>query len=301
MLWKILVGAALAGLVLWLFTGRPPTLADLDEPPCRSEGGGSGDHSDEASESGSVGGWCYRVAGSGDEHLLVLLGGLGTPAEIPTALRPLSSRMRVWAVTHPPLRSVDEVAEGLVAFMDARGIPTAHVFGASAAGAAVQQLTRVAPGRVASMILSNSAAPLGRDLPAGLWTVLRRPMARIPPGLLGAWARDRLAAVVEGETGGEASQVTEGLTAAHLFGLGDLIVDFHRQRFTTADLEGWPGRILILESEDDPMVPEKYRRRLRELYPGARVHTFSTGGHTPSLRHPVEFRGAVRSFLEGSP
>lgn len=299
MAWKLPAGIAVAGVLLWLFTGRPPRAGGLDPGGAPELGRGTDDETEKFVDLPG-GPWCYEVSGTGEEHLVVLLGGLGAPAEVPSVLRPLAAELRIWAVAHPPMGSVDAVVDDLLTFMDTEDISTAHLFGASVGGAIVQQVVRRAPGRVETIILSNSAAPLGRNLLGRIWAVLRRPLARIPSRTIESWTERRLAEVLggEGDDRRDPSASTAGPTAAHVFALVDLIVDYHRREFTVDDLEGWDGRVLIIESLDDPMIPRKHRSRLRELYPEARVHTFPTGGHTPSLRHPEEFRRAVSSFLE---
>ncbi len=67
--------------------------------------------------------------------------------------------------------------------------------------------------------------------------------------------------------------------------------------FTTADLSGWAGRVLIIESEDDPIVPRRHRERLKRLYPNATVHSFATGGHVPGLRDPAVMLDLMQGFL----
>jgi pimeloyl-ACP methyl ester carboxylesterase len=42
------------------------------------------------------------------------------------------------------------------------------------------------------------------------------------------------------------------------------------------------------------------RLALRQLYPGAQVHTFHQAGHTAFLSQPDEFYPLVRTFLHES-
>ncbi len=74
--------------------------------------------------------------------------------------------------------------------------------------------------------------------------------------------------------------------------------DFHRRKFTSADLDGWAGRILIIESDDDPGVPRRYREQLKHLYAGAFVHTFHGGGHAPNISHHEELVAVIKQFMK---
>jgi pimeloyl-ACP methyl ester carboxylesterase len=62
------------------------------------------------------------------------------------------------------------------------------------------------------------------------------------------------------------------------------------------DLASWPGRVLILESDEDLVTPEQ-RDELRRYYPRAEVHTFRGAGHTPWMSHKEEYLSVVSEFL----
>ena len=55
--------------------------------------------------------------------------------------------------------------------------------------------------------------------------------------------------------------------------------------------------VLILESSDDPLIPAAARRRLREKFPAASVHTFTGSGHVTALAEPEKFASLVETFL----
>jgi maspardin len=59
----------------------------------------------------------------------------------------------------------------------------------------------------------------------------------------------------------------------------------------------WQGKVLILQSDDDPATEPEMRGALRNLYPQAQVHTFHQAGHTPFLSQPDVFYPLVRTFL----
>jgi hypothetical protein len=59
----------------------------------------------------------------------------------------------------------------------------------------------------------------------------------------------------------------EDLRAMYRLGI-DLVECF---RFTPGDLASWPGRILILESDEDLPTPEQ-RAELRRCYPRAGIY-----------------------------
>ena len=74
----------------------------------------------------------------------------------------------------------------------------------------------------------------------------------------------------------------------------DLMESF---RFAPDDLASWPGRVLILESDEDILTPEQ-RAELRRCYPRAVVHTFRGAGHTPWMSHKEEYLSVINEFLD---
>ncbi len=58
-----------------------------------------------------------------------------------------------------------------------------------------------------------------------------------------------------------------------------------------------PHPVLILESDDDPMVDAVARARLRDAFHTAEVRTFSGAGHLISILRTDEMLEAVEDFL----
>ncbi|MGD8807826.1 MAG: alpha/beta hydrolase, partial [Chloroflexota bacterium] len=69
--------------------------------------------------------------------------------------------------------------------------------------------------------------------------------------------------------------------------------------FEADEIEAWPGRMLILTSEDDDF---SYPRLaiLKERYPRAQTHVFEAGGHHTFLFFPEEYTKVLGRFLEAS-
>jgi pimeloyl-ACP methyl ester carboxylesterase len=98
------------------------------------------------------------------------------------------------------------------------------------------------------------------------------------------------------------NEVIDWITKADLLSRYRVAVDFDAFcAFAPEDLEGWPGRILILEGDNDPVAESWAREALRVLYPQARVHTFRGSGHVASIAKGGEYIGVIRSFLGSVP
>ena len=112
--------------------------------------------------------------------------------------------------------------------------------------------------------------------------------------------------IVSGE-GGETScscrrstqhELVSRLSKEDLRGMGRLGIDLVESfRFAPDELASWPGRVLILESDEDIVTPEQ-RAELRRRYLQARVHTFHGAGHTPWMSHKEEYLSVINEFLD---
>lgn len=51
--------------------------------------------------------------------------------------------------------------------------------------------------------------------------------------------------------------------------------------------------VVVLDCEDDPLIPPAARDRLRQRYPGARHVRLPTGGHYPHLLNPERYESLL--------
>ncbi len=88
------------------------------------------------------------------------------------------------------------------------------------------------------------------------------------------------------------------MTKAGLLALYARIADMQGGAgFTPQDLDGWPGRVLLVYADNDPATPAAAQRKLAELYPQAEVHVFSGTGHATALLQPEKYLGLLDRFL----
>jgi pimeloyl-ACP methyl ester carboxylesterase len=245
--------------------------------------------------------WRYRRIGVGTEPVLWLTGALGVGEFAFAQILALGDGFRVLAPDYPPVRMLDRLADGLIAILDAEGLSAVHVVGGSFGGMVAQHLVRHHPQRVRTLVLSHTAAP---EL-----TRARVAMVRGVVGSLGLWPewlvrvlyRRRLRgsfAVAEPFWLRYFDSTVAGLSKADLVSRVRLAAEFAgRTGYGPRDLDGWPGRVLILEADDDPLLPAASRSTLRALYPQAQVHTFSGSGHSAAIIHPERYALLIRRFL----
>jgi pimeloyl-ACP methyl ester carboxylesterase len=239
--------------------------------------------------------WRYLAGGRGNDVVLRLSGALGLAEFSFQQIRLFEPRFRVITPDYPAVRSLGEMIEGLVAILDAEGVARAQVIGGSFGGLLAQELVRRAPDRVGSLVLSHTGAPDGKRRGA-----LVRIVAALPQGVLRWLLKARLGRTLDAAGSFWRRYfdraVTE-MTKDQIMSRVRLQAEFGSRKWSPSDLAVWPGRVLLLEGEDDPLFPPAARARLRALYPTAQVHRFAGTGHAAAVLKPEEYADVVTRFL----
>lgn len=68
--------------------------------------------------------------------------------------------------------------------------------------------------------------------------------------------------------------------------------------FHQDDLKDWPGRVLIIESDDDTVIGPVQLKLLKGMYSQAKVYTFHKAGHVPAITHEAEYIQLLKDFLK---
>lgn len=247
--------------------------------------------------------WTWLSGGTGDRTLLFLPGAQGTGESVWANISHFSTRFRWIAPSYPPVPTMEELTDGIAALLDREGIGQVVAIGGSYGGFVAQVFVRRHRDRVEKLILSHTAPPNPRrgEIIAGSV----RWLPWLPLFLLRMQYRKVMSGLVPNIP--ELALVRaylEELIALYLTKEG--IINGYRRvagydlehRFTPADLEGWPGHVLLLLTDNDPSTPEPVRNALKALYPGAEVHLYSGSGHATGILKREEYLGAIEGFLE---
>jgi len=247
--------------------------------------------------------WRYRVLGTAARVLLAIPGGeLVNDLGFEFALA-IGDTHRVVYPGYPRVSSIEELADGLCAILDAEKIEQAAILGASFGGSIAQVCVRRHADRISALILSNTGVPLRYLAPAKQLLVLV--FRATPWSLATSLLRKPLIKVVD--PSGEATTFWRAyldelfasrLTKADLVSNLRIQHDYYRRfHFMPEDLKDWPGKVLIAESDTDVLGP-RLRRALRQTYPTAEVRTFHNGGHGTMFLRFDEYLAMVRQFLD---
>jgi pimeloyl-ACP methyl ester carboxylesterase len=247
--------------------------------------------------------WPYLINERSGETLLLLSGALSIPDISWLTIAHFAQAYRVIAPAYPAVKTMDELVNGIGAILQREGIQQAHVLGGSYGGFVAQVFVRRYPGSTRSLVLSHTFPP---D-PANLETIQK--MARwvplLPEGVLRWLMGKRLGALLPAktlETSLFHAMFEEllylRLTKADLLSTVYRTVDYYTQEYTPQDLVGWPGKVLLVMSDDDPGTPEPVRDAMCALYPTAKLHLFHGTGHSTSVLKEQEYQEAIDQFLD---
>ncbi len=243
-----------------------------------------------------------RAEGPQDAPPLLLLHSLGTDGRVwqPQA-EALAGRFRV---LRPDLRghgltdvtpgpyTIERMARDVLHALDTLGIGRLPVVGLSIGGMIAQSLAHQAPGRVASLVLCDTAVAIP---PAALWreraaTVRARGMAAIADAVLARWltpaaapeALASLRAMLLGTDPEGYAGAAEAIAAADL----------------TATTRALRLLALVLVGDRDVATPPAAAEALRAAIPGARLGRIAGAAHIPSIEQPRRVTEALLGFLQ---
>jgi pimeloyl-ACP methyl ester carboxylesterase len=254
--------------------------------------------------------WHYTTGGRGPKTILMFHGAVGGAETLQALADAFGDSFRTIAPTVAPVETLAEVCDAASAILDKEHVGHATVFGGSFGGMVAQAFLKRHRTQVDNLILLSTGAPgplLGArtarmlKLVAWLPFVLTRAMTKAelsrnlnPPTTLDEEAARRVSTFRQRLD----HYFDEELTKPVFMSRVRLSVDFNsRESYSPSDYDDWPGRILIVESDDDPMVNAEERARLRAMYPRALVCTFEGAGHMIPLLRGEELVGLVKAFI----
>jgi len=190
--------------------------------------------------------------------------------------------------------SMWSLAQMGTAVLDAFGIESAHVLGASFGGAVAQQMAFSHARRVRRLVLVSTSFggfAMPGD-PQALWHFIH-PRSYHP---------ERLEQVAGEMFGGRLRTEPELVRAMHIRRPTDTLAALYRM----AGLIGWTSLpwlwaigqpTLIVAGDDDPVTPLVNHWIMAMMMPRARLHTIAGGGHLALLDSAAQVAPVITSFL----
>jgi pimeloyl-ACP methyl ester carboxylesterase len=247
----------------------------------------------------------FQRAGSGPA--LVLLHGFLSDSRVwRTQLEELSDQFDVVAWDAPGAGAsvdpsheftIEDWARSLCSFLDAQGVEQAHILGLSWGGILAQELYRLDPERVLSLILAGTYAgwkgSIGEEASSQRLARCIRDSELPPDELARGW-------IPELFTERAPSALREQMTA--------VVRDFHPVGFrmmarssaetdTTELLPRISVPTLLVWGEQDTRSPLAIAAQFQAAIPHAELIVIPNAGHVANMERPKQFNEAVRGFV----
>lgn len=246
----------------------------------------------------------YRRAGTGPP-LLLLHGFLCDSRCWRSQLAELSDQFDVIAWDAPGAGSSSDPptpftladwSRCLARFLDAVGVPRAHVVGLSWGGVLAQEFYRLHSNRVARLVLSDTYPGWGGSFPPA---VVAKRVARCeqdsllsPAEFLSRWIPEMFSDAAPPSAREELSAVF-----ADFHPLGFRLMAKSLADTDTTDLLPKIGvPTLVLWGERDQRSPMSIAEQLRDAIPRAELRVLARAGHVSNMEQPLEFNAQVRRF-----
>jgi pimeloyl-ACP methyl ester carboxylesterase len=251
--------------------------------------------------------WEYISCGQGQRTLLLLPGALSVGESVFPLITALENNYRIIAPSYALASTMSGLCAGIAAILDAEAVDDAYVTGGSYGGLVAQYFVRQYPAKTRGLVLLHTFI-LAQKFAKPLWLAGKLfgalPRSLFVPLLklrLNQMLLTKLRSVNHPEAEFWSAYLNEAIASNLLKEVfihqNKCLLELAQQpRFTSTDLTNWNGRILIIESDDDPAISRADRALLKSTYPQAHVHTFKDVGHASSILKREDVVALIRGF-----
>jgi pimeloyl-ACP methyl ester carboxylesterase len=246
--------------------------------------------------------WTFRrTCGQASQaRTIVMLPGIqgGGDVFFDAVLR-LGAALPIVTVDAPDLDDVGTMTAATAAFLDALHLNRVHILGASLGGYLAQAFALAYPGRVDQLLIANGfydPRPFLAKQP---------PAATVAAMDADSLVRKNLAALIEAPADDPGVACLQAVMAA-LVGPVQSMTNYKSRLMLLMGAKRLErpqipdSRVMIVDDDQDPMVPAEMRNALRSRYAKAEHHAVSGGGHMPAIQRPAEFAELVGRRLGAS-
>lgn len=236
--------------------------------------------------------WRVRQTSPAAVHLMLLPGAQGTADVFYKTALDLDGRINCITVTPPAWSEIDRLADGLEELLDVLGLAKVNLLGSSLFGFLAQVFAAKHPDRVGMLFLASTffdASQIQRALPSP------EELARLAPEVVASELPGWL--VPQSEASARPNEVKTLLQT--MIGTRQPFATLKSRAMALALCQPArtvplpPERIVVIDADDDPVVPPDARKALRERYRGSTQYNLSGGGHYPAILTPDAFAQAI--------
>jgi maspardin len=232
--------------------------------------------------------WRWLDTAAAGPSVVLLPGSVGDGAMFVQTLLSLGERLRLIAVTYPEIADPQQLATGLKAVFEHLGLPPSVVVGSSFAAWWAQYFALRYPEQVRKLVIGNGFTDAS-DLSANplfdpSWVAKVRPR-----DLHATWVERVASAPASPLQQLQKLMLTERQSPENL----------HARFAGVTRAQPCPALpiaesdVVVLDCDDDPLIPIAARERLRSRYPGARHVSLPQGGHYPHLLNADSYENVL--------
>jgi len=250
--------------------------------------------------------WEYICSGKGNIGFLIFPGALQTAQSNFNFIKTFEKEYKVIAFTVNNVDSIEEFCFAINKILAEEKINKIILYGLSLGGLLAQSYTRRNREKVKALIISHACAPTSKIFFRKIiipFKIVKYLFPFIPSFLVKNFAK-KFTGKIQGSQIKTINFDTETLTLYKIFSkecfneylnkqtvktIINLSLEFYCEKFTAKDLEDWKGKILILRTDNDPLMQDE--GEFKKIYPRADIITFTKSGH---LTFYYQFEKMVR-------
>jgi len=242
--------------------------------------------------------WSYIRVGEA-EKTIVFLHGMGGGYDIWwQQIEALQNRYRIIAPTYPAVPRLELLRQGILAILAQEQVDSFHVVGSSLGGYLAQYLVGRDFKRIEKAVFANTFPP--NDIIAEKSKTTAKLLPLLPEWMVMRNLRKTTANAIYPASGH--NELVAAYMLEQSYGMmrkTQFVARFFcvLDRFDAPDLAACDVTALIIEADNDPLVPEPLRQMLKSTYPSAKLEVLQAAGHFPYLNQPARYTKILEDFL----
>ncbi|MCP4541122.1 MAG: alpha/beta hydrolase [Chloroflexi bacterium] len=249
--------------------------------------------------------WEYIACGQRSETMLLLNGGLRVAETAFAYIELFEPHYRVIVPTYPPLWSIDEITNGILAILDAEQAQDILILGQSYGGMVAQVMVQRFPSRAKKLVLS-STGPLS---PPGIQRIILRFILALipllPKNTIKTVYKKSVLKILSIPDHQQAfwKDYLDHIFDVHL-SKADVLSHFRTgadtlDKYAFGMKNPWPGDVLVIGGENDPVSSDADRRGIIAYYPNISLNIIPGAGHAIAMEKPDEYLASIKAFIDG--
>jgi maspardin len=243
--------------------------------------------------------WDYLTLGRGKEIILFLHGMTGSYDIWWQQIDALKNDYRIVSVTYPPVNSLEEMGRGIGAIMDQEKVEQFNLVGTSLGGYLAQYLVARYPNLIRHAVFANTFPP--NKIIAEKNKTMGLTLPLLPEWLVINFFRRSFKNSIYPTSGEDEFTLAflNELSSIHM-NKSQMVGRFRciLEPFMAPNVQSLGIPVLIIESDNDPLIEPALREALKTTYSEAGVYTFRNAGHFPYLNQAKEYTDVLKTFFK---